>query len=288
MSELHVQEDIPMKRTFLVTILMVLFGAARIFAEHSSGLVATGDHSVWVIANDVRESFVRDTGIGLDLLPELAIVGKGCAKGMLHALQGDPAVNIGLICCTMNEGELKRSGLVVYPFAKEPLAIIVNRKNPVNGLTTEQVRDIFSGKTTNWKTVGGNDEPIVVITQLHCKNYRPNWMGILDSPSKFTDKRVDIKAQPEMTKTVADFPQAIGHLEMTSIRESPERVKLLAVDGALPTSENMAKGLYPFYGPLAVTTHGEATGSAMVFIEYLRTSPRARELMEKYGMSQTR
>lgn len=274
------------KSVLIGALLLLVIGGVSAAGPYD--LVATGDHSVWVVTNDIRPSFEQDTGIGLVLLPELAIVGKGCAKGMLHALQGAPSENIGLICCTMEDALLKKSGLVVYPFAREPLAIIVNKKNPVKGLTQQQVRDIFAGRITNWKTVGGSNEPIAVLTQLHCTNYRPNWMAILDSPEKFTKKRVDIKAQPEMAKTVSDFPQAIGHLEMTSVREAPVAVKLLAIDGYLPTSENMEKGLYPYYAPLAVTTKGEAQGKAVAFIEYLRTSPNAKAIMQKYGMSQTK
>lgn len=276
-----------MKRALCISMLILVLSPS-VLSAGAYDLVATGDHSVWVVTNEIRPFFEKDTGIGLVLLPELAIVGKGCAKGMLHALQGNPDENVGLICCTMEESQLKKSGLVVYRFANEPLAIIVNKKNPVNGLTRQQVSDIFAGKITNWKTVGGSNEPIAVITQLHCKNYIPNWMSILDSPDKFTNKRVDIKAQPEMAKTVSDFKHAIGHLEMTSVREAPVEVKLLAIDGHLPTSENMEKGLYPFYAPLAVTTKGEARGKAVTFIEYLRTSPQAKTIMQKYGMSQTK
>jgi hypothetical protein len=137
----------------------------------------------------------------------------------------------------------------IYPVALEPLAIIVNKSNPLDGLTLRQVRGIFAGTITNWKEVGGRNEKIAVITQLHCTDYTPNWKGILDDPGKFTKKRVDVKAQPEMAKTVSDYKQAIGHLEMTSVMESKAPVKILAIDGALPTSENMKKGRYPFWPP---------------------------------------
>ncbi|MDA8101280.1 MAG: substrate-binding domain-containing protein [Nitrospiraceae bacterium] len=278
-----------MKSAFGSILIISLFlpaGAGLAAKEYD--LVATGDHSVWVITNDIKADFERDTGLSLDLIPELAIVGKGCAKGMLHARRGRPDHDVGLICCDMDAAELEAKNLKVYPFAREPLAIVVNKRNPVNGLTLRQVRDIFSGKTTNWKSVGGRREPITVLTQLHCPDFGPNWKKLLGDPARFVRKRVDIKAQAEMSATVADFPQAIGHLEMTSVRETGDVVKVLAIDGYLPTTENMEAGRYPLFGSLAVATKGEAAGKAVTFIEYLRTSPKAKERMRTYGMIQVR
>ncbi len=251
-------------------------------------LVTTGDHSVWTIVNDVKPVFEKETGISLDLIPEIAIVGKGCGKGILHARRGSPDREFGLICCTIDDSVLKNFGVTVYPIAREPLAIIVNKSNPVNSLTLQQVRDIFAGKITNWKKVGGKNEQIAVITQLHCSDYTPNWKGILTDASAFTKKRVDVKAQPEMAKTVFDYKNAIGHLEMTSVRESKNEVKILAIDGFLPTSENMAQGKYPLFAPLAIATKGEARGKVVTFIEYMRTNPNVAEAMKKYGMIQVR
>lgn len=276
-----------MKELILSTGIVLLI-CANAFAERAYDLIATGDHSVWVITNDVKPFFEKDTGISLDLIPELAIVGKGCGKGIHHARRGSPDREFGLICCTLDDTVIKEFGITLYPVAREPLAIIVNKSNPVENLTLRQVRDIFAGKIVNWKEVGGRNEKIAVITQLHCKDYIPNWKDILSDPADFTKTRVDVKAQPDMAKTVSDFRQAIGHLEMTSVRESKDPVKILAVDGCRPTSENMGKGLYPLFAPLAVATKGEARGKVVRFIDYMRTSPKVGEAMEKYGMVQVK
>ncbi len=275
-----------MKKSSIVFFLLALLCADAIPAQYD--LVTTGDHSVWVIVNDIRPFFEKDTSISLDLIPEIAIVGKGCGKGILHARRGSPDREFGLICCTLDPAMVKNLGITVYPVAREPLAIIVNKHNPVNGLTMQQVRDIFAGRITTWKTVGGPNEKIAVITQLHCSDYTPNWKGILPDAGAFTKKRVDVKAQPDMAKTVSDFREAIGHLEMTSVRESKSDVKILAIDGFLPTSENMAQGRYPLFAQLSVATKGEAEGKVVKFIEYMRTNPKVAEAMKQYGMIQVR
>lgn len=272
-----------MRLLFVTVVVLMLSMTVR--AENAD-LVATGDHSVWVITNDIKGMFEKDSKLSLQLIPEMAIVGKGCQKGIGHASGGRPDRELGLICCILDDRTIANHGLKTYLFALEPLAIIVNKRNPVDNLTLQQVREIFFGKITNWKEVGGKDEKIAVITQLHCPAYTPNWKGILNTAERFTKNRVDVKTQPDMAKTVSDFKQAIGHLEMTSVRESPEPVKVLAIDGYLPTSENVDKGLYPLVGQLAVATSGDAAGKVVTFIEYMRTSPKVKEAMKQYGMAQ--
>ncbi len=264
----------------------LLFITAALFLLPGGAIEGYGDHSLWVLVNDIKGDFKRDTGIPLELLPELAVGGTGCAKGILHAASGTPDRHFGLVCCGLRENTVKEYGLAVYPVAKEPLSIIVNAKNPVKGLTLKEVRDIFSGRLVNWKAVGGRDEPIVVVTRLHCKEHIPNWFQILSSPAKFKAKRVDVASEFAMAKTVSDFTQAVGHLEMTSVREFSGGIKVIPVDGYLPTSENLSGGLYPLSTTLSVVTKGEAGPLVMRFIEYLRKSPRVKKAMKKYGMRQ--
>jgi len=274
-------------KQFMICISILLISITA-YAGDAFDLEATGDHSVWVIVNDIKGNFAEDTGLKLNLLPELAIIGKGCEKGINEAKQGEPSRQFGLVCCVINPKMVKDNNLKQYPFAREPLTIIVNRDNPVKGLSMAQVRDIFSGKITNWKDVGGLDEKIVVLTQLHCQIHTPNWHLIFSDPGKFTKNRMDIKTQPEMAKTVADYRQAIGHLEMTSVRESNEDLKVLPIDGYAPTSENVRKGLYPLYATLSLLTMGEAQGNVVKFYHYLQTSPKVKEAMKKYGMAQVK
>jgi phosphate transport system substrate-binding protein len=244
-----------------------------------------GDHSLWVLVNDVRRDFEKDTGASLRLVEEFAIAGKGCAKGIVHAFKGKPDRHFGLVCCDLNPDQVRKAGLKVYPVALEPLAVVVNKKNPVKGLTVKQVREIFSGRITRWEKAGGPRGKIVVITRLHCKEHTANWTSIL-RVDEFAAKRMDVASEPDMARTVADFDMAIGHLEMTSVADSGQKLKVLPIDGHMPSSEDMRKGLYPFSTTLSVVTKGDAGGKVLRLIEYLRKSPKAAEIMRKYGMTQ--
>ncbi|MBI4691526.1 MAG: hypothetical protein HY754_14860 [Nitrospirae bacterium] len=89
-----------------------------------------------------------------------------------------------------------------------------------------------------------------------------------------------------MARTVGDFKAAIGHLEMTSVTESKSPLKVLPVDGYMPTQENMEKGIYPFGTTLSIITKGEARDGVVKLIEYVRNHPNAKKVMNRYGMSQ--
>jgi len=273
-----------MRRTIMAAFMLTLL-TASVMAEKKPNLVATGDHSIWVLVNDLAKHFTKTTGLTLELIPEIAIVGKGCEKGINHAEKGDPSREFGLICCVLNEQTMGNHGFRAYPIAKEPLTIIVNRSNRVTNLSTLQVREIFAGKINNWKQVGGRDERIAVITKLHCPSHEANWKSILSTAERFSKERIEAKAQPDIARMVADFNGAIGHLEMTSVIESGLDVKTVQVDGYAPTSDNVEKGLYPFVAKLSVLTKGEASGNVLKFIEYMSKDPKAREVMKKYGMA---
>jgi phosphate transport system substrate-binding protein len=269
--------------TIVFLSIFIVFGIAS--AEKRFDIEGYGDHSLWVLVRDVKAAFEKDTGVSLHLIEEFAIAGKGCAKGISHAAGGRPDRKFGLVCCELNEKTIKDNGLIVYPVAEEPLAIVVNGKNPVKGLTMKQVRDIFSGRIKNWREAGGPDGKIILVTRLHCQEHRANWIGILGL-GEYSPKRVNVMSEPDMAQTVADYRFAIGHLETTSMAGSRAGIKAIALDGRMPTSENMQKGLYPLKTTLSVVTKGEARGKVMKFIAYLRESPKAAEEMRKYGIRQ--
>lgn len=272
-----------MRKVLVAALIFLSF--VSVFAKERE-IEGYGDHSLWIVINDLKDTFRKDTGITLKLIPEFAIAGKGCAKGITNAVRGNPDRDFGLVCCELNENIVKKSGLKVYPVAREPLTIIVNKSNPIKSLTSKQVKDIFSGRIKNWKQVGGPDRKIAVIARLHCKEHVPNWTRILGRPEEFRADRLNVNSEPDMAKTVSDFKEAIGHIEMSSVVESKLQLKVLAVDGYMPTTENMEKGLYPFWAELSIVTRGEAKDNVTKLIEYVRTHYNAKKAMERYGMYQ--
>jgi len=159
------------------------------------------------------------------------------------------------------------------------LAIIVNPSNPVNELTVDQVRNLFSGRYDTWKQVGGSDEPVTVLT------VGENRLGTLEF---FTKAFLKAPLAPNaVTKVffrsiipaVEESKTATGYIRIRNIVQLKEknqesRVKIVAVKkdesspAVLPSRETVDNGTYPITRPYYLYTDGKTDSSAKAFLEF--------------------
>lgn len=144
--------------------------------------------------------------------------------------------------------------LVIIPATSSAFVFIVNTDNPVNGLTFEQIQDIYAGKITNWSQVGGNDDEIIPYQ-------RPKGSGSQTAMLSLVMKDKEIMApvtsqvqgeMGELIDAVAEYDNAknaIGYSYFYYVNTMYKRdtIKMLAVDGVEPTVENIKNGSYPIY-----------------------------------------
>jgi ABC-type Fe3+ transport system substrate-binding protein len=133
--------------------------------------------------------------------------------------------------------------LNIVPVAKYGLVFIVNKNNPVDSLTSDQIKDIYSGKITNWKEVGGNDELIVPFQRndnSDSQKFMNKWMNgkKLTEPLKIGDVNSEYR----------NLENAIGftcYSNAAQMGEESSDIKYIAVDGVKPSAETMNDGTYP-------------------------------------------
>ena len=213
------------------------------------------------------------------------MLGQGCNAGIKMAKRNGPdQETFGFICCPLSEEEIDKEGLIVYPLALEPIVIIVNKQNPVNNLSTEQVRAIFRGDIVNWKEVGGKDRPIVVVTRLHCKDRPGHWKTILPSHKNFRTQRLNVSSSDEMVQRISDFPDAIGHTGSTWAREPYQSVKQLTIDGVEPSAVNLKQKRYPFYRPLSAITNKQPSTNVLKIIKEVQVGTAFRRVAKQYEL----
>ena len=176
------------------------------------------------------------------------------------------------------------------PVGREGFVFLVNAANPVDSLTIEQVKGIYSGKITNWKEVGGNDEPIVAYQRNEnsgSQSMMVRFMGdtpLMDPPSKMHSAG----SMSGLVKGIADYDNgrgAIGYSFRYYVTDlvGDYDVKLLAIEGAEPTLENIEDGSYPITGEFyAVTRKGDSDENLARFLEWVR-GPQGQELVAKSG-----
>jgi phosphate transport system substrate-binding protein len=159
------------------------------------------------------------------------------------------------------------------------IAVVVNPNVKVDNLTSQQLIDIFTGKITNWKDVGGDDMKITLIN-------RPSNSGTRATFKKYALKGADeaegmaLKEDQSGTvkQTVSQTEGAISYLAFSYL---DEKTKPLKIDGIEPTSENVSNGTYPVWAYEHMYTKGEATGLTKSFIDYILSEEVQDNLVTK-------
>ncbi|WP_455217796.1 substrate-binding domain-containing protein [Kaarinaea lacus] len=248
-------------------------------------LMGAGAHFAWIVFDALKEDLEKKTGRNTILFGENSMLGVGCNAGIKAAKQGTKSKEtFGFVCCPLSDEEVEKEQLIVYPLAKEPVLILARNDNPVDDLSIEQVRGIFRGDIYNWKDVGGPDQPIVVVTRLHCKKRPGHWKTILPSHTEFRQERLNVKSAAAMVQRVSDFQGAIGHTGATWKFKAEDKTKVLSVNGIKPTAENLANGKYPFYRQLSAITNRDPSPDVVKLIKEAQTGPAFRKVAKQYEL----
>ena len=247
--------------------------------------MGAGAHFAWIVFDALKEDLERATGRDTILFGENSMLGVGCNAGIKAAKQNTIGhETFGFVCCPISDKEIEEKQLIVYPLAKEPILILTHKTNPVNDLSVEQVKKIFSGEILSWKEVGGNDEPIVLVTRLHCKKRPGHWKTIVADAKKVRQERLNVKSASAMVQRINDFKTAIGHTGSTWKFKSDDQVKAITVGGVAPTAENIKSGAYPFFRQMSAVTSRNPSPDVVKLIKEAQTGPAFRRVAKQYEL----
>jgi phosphate transport system substrate-binding protein len=198
--------------------------------------------------------------------PEIRIsVGAG-GSGVGVQKVGEGMVDIGNTGRALSDEEIAKYGLKSFAFAIDGVAVVVNPKNPVNNLTVAQVQEIFAGKITNWKTLGGRDAAIHLYTRDEASGTREVFWEKLLKKGAIADSANVVASNGAMKLALAGDPDAIGY---DSIGFIDETIKAPTLDGVMPTQDNARSGKYPIVRKLYMNTKGVPQGLTAAFINYV-------------------
>ena len=185
--------------------------------------------------------------------------------------------------------EAQGTEFVYTPIGKEAFVFFVHKDNPIDNLTTEQIRAIYSGQITNWKQLGGSSEPISAYQRNEGSGSQSMLIRFMDGTPIMDPDTEKINSLMEgIIEQVADYRNKDGAIGfsfryyMEGIIKNPD-VKLLSIDGVAPTVENIQNGSYPITAPLyAVTWEGNDNGNVALLLNWI-LSEEGQELVEKTG-----
>ena len=194
----------------------------------------------------------------------ITVAGGGSGVGVQKV--GEGLVQIGNTGRALKESEVTKYGLETFPFAIDGVAVAVNPSNSVTALTKAQVKDIFAGKITNWKELGGKDAPISLYVREDGSGTRETFEErALDKGTSVQSANV-VNSNGAMKTAIAQDPNAIGYVGIGHLDSS---IRGVTVDGMVPSQENAANGTYTITRLLYMNTKGKPQGLTALFIDYI-------------------
>lgn len=234
-------------------------------AEAVTGEVtAAGSSALLPLAQAAAEKF-------MDANPDCSVTVNGGGSGEGLKQVADGAIDIGN-SDVFAEEKLDASvaaGLVDHEVCVITMAPVVNADLGVDDLTTDQLIDIFTGKITNWKEVGGPDEEILLVTRPSSSGTRAlfkNWA--LNGEEEASNEALETDDSGTLLQTVEQNKGAIGYVALSYL-VNDDTVKTVSIDGVAPTLENTYNGTYKVWGFEHMYTNGEGSDAAQAFINYM-------------------
>ncbi|HHY46840.1 MAG TPA: phosphate ABC transporter substrate-binding protein [Firmicutes bacterium] len=233
-------------------------------------LTIAGSTSVQPFAELLAESFMKIHG-GVSI----NVQGGGSSAGARAAMTG--VAGIGAMSRELAPEEKSLHEIMI---ARDGIAIIVHPDNPVDDLTLDQVRRIFSGEIKRWSEVGGPDKPIHVVSREEGSGTRGSFDEMVMHGREVTPAAVVQDSNGAVRETVAGDKSAIGYISLGLV---DKRVKGLKIDGVEPSVENVRLGRYSIARPFLFVTRDAPQGLAKEFIDFV-LSPDSQAVLLREGL----
>jgi phosphate transport system substrate-binding protein len=265
----------------VIAFLIVIFNSNFVLSDQS----LEDDNNVirWAGCGITKKAFMAELAAAYQEKTHVKVImeGGGATRGIRESVA--LKIDIGGTC-RMPLPEFNHSELysTVHPVAWDALAVIVHPDNPIESFTTQQIRDIYLGKITNWKQLGGKNAPIhlyVRKSKISGVGYAVRQYIFQDSGNDFQTK-YKVPSSGPLEKGIEKDPLAIGITGISSARK--RNVKIAQFDGKSPTYENLRDGSYGLYRPLYLVT-GPAPSQKVKDFLLFATSDEGRKVIRSTG-----
>lgn len=230
-----------------------------------------GSTTVQPLAAKLGEAFTT-LHPGLDL----EIAAGGSTVGIEAVHQG--TVDIGMASRALKPAE--QEGIEIHPIAVDVIAVVVHPSNPLHNLSLEQLQAIYRGEITNWEAVGGTPGPITVVVRDQNSGTRGAFDDIvLKGEAPQAQGLALALTAGDMAALVAQTPHAIGYVGFGNLEPT---LKLVAIDGVMPTEAAAQSGAYRLVRPLLLLTGPLTQPQARAFVEFA-VSPAGQQVVAANG-----
>ncbi len=258
-------------RMILIIILIAIIMALGILSfgpGASQRIDIVGSTSVQPVAEKLVEEYKISH-------PDVKINVQGGGSSL-----GIKTVHDGIADIGMSSKELDSSGkegISEYEIGRDGIVVAVNVKNNVSDLTKSQLKDIFSGKITNWREVGGNDGEIHIVCREAGSGTLNAFEDIVMGDTKIKRDAIVQSSTEAVKQSVKQDENAIGFVSFAHVSDD---VKTLNIGGVTPGNETIADGSYELQRPFLFLVKGNPSGELKKFIDWTGGS-EAQKIIEE-------
>ncbi len=290
----------PDRLATLLLLAMLVLAACRPTASGAADAAATPSPQR-VIQNKGSDTLVNLAlawaeayrHVNPDLL--IAVTGGGSGTGIASLING--TVDIANVSRQIKPDEIadaEANGIepVEFVVAIDALAVVVHPSNPVDALTIDQLADIYTGRITNWKDVGGNDAPIVLLSRETNSGTHVYFLeevvrkGDSDSTDIFAPQTLLMPSSVAITSELRRNPKAIGYDGLGYVDPAHEKLIAVAIDANAPyIVPSVAAGMdgsYPIARPLFMYTAGQPTDAVAEYLDWIM-GPQGQQIVADLG-----
>ena len=259
----------------IIMTVMILMGFAM--PSYAEKIVMEGSTTVLPIAQKAAEVYMQK-----EPSADMSVRGGGSGVGIASLIDG--TCDIADSSRPIKDTELDKAvtngkSIKAHVIAMDGIAVVVNPANRVNALTKKQVKDIYTGKISNWSQVGGDNQKIVIISRDTSSGTFEAFSTLVLDAQKVRPDAVMQASNQAIASTVARTPGGIGYVGLGFLSSS---VKALEIDGVLPSKETVLNNKYPIGRPLFMYTNGAPQELAKELIDFIK-SPEGQKLVEEDG-----
>jgi phosphate transport system substrate-binding protein len=240
--------------------LLVLLGCS----PKAEKLTLTGSSTIAPVVSEMAKRYeAANPGVRIDVQTG------GSGRGIADARTG--VADIGLVSRALKAEE---GDLTAFTVALDGVCVIAHKDNPVAALTDAQVVAIYTGKTANWKDVGGKDAPITVVNKAEGRSTLELFTHHFKLKTTDIQAHVVIGDNQQGIKTVAGNPNSIGYVSIGTAEAEAKQgtsIKLLPVGGVAASIENVKNGSFPLQRPLNLVVKKVPEGRVKDFLDFVRS-----------------
>lgn len=247
--------------------------AAATTAGISGSATAVGSSALQPLAEKAAQLFMEKNPDA-----KIQVQGGGSGTGLKQVAEGGSDIGNSDVFAEEKLPEDQAKTLVDHKVAVVGFATVVNPKVTVDNLTSQQLIDIFTGKITNWKDVGGSDMKIVILNRPASSGTRATFKKYaLKGADEATGTALTEESSGAIKKALNDTEGSISYLALSYVDNT---VKAIKYEGVEPNTDNVKSGTYPIWSYEHMYTKGEATGAAKAFIDFMMSDEFKSSIVE--------